>query len=144
MGKNPDVVPKECILLAKAAALHALEIDSTLAHAHSALADSLAIYDREWAESDRHFRKALELDPNISDIHVAFGASYLFAVGRVNQSVSELEKAIQLEPVSLINNAVAVSAYMYARQFDKALCQARAATDLDPNLLSLGIGSGLR
>jgi serine/threonine protein kinase len=66
MGKNPDVPPKDCIPLAKAAAIRALEIDPMLPEAHSALGDSLAMYDWNWAESEREFKKSFELDPNIA------------------------------------------------------------------------------
>jgi serine/threonine protein kinase/tetratricopeptide (TPR) repeat protein len=132
MGKNPDAAPKDCIPLAKAAAMRALELDPMLPQAHSALADSLAIYDWNWAESERHFKKAFELDPNISYTHLVYSGSYLCAVGRKDEAVSEAEKALRLEPLSLINNSVAVSAYMNAHQFDRALAQARTAFDLDP------------
>ena len=132
LGKNPDLPPKDCIPLAKAAATQALEIDPLLPQAHSALADSLAIYDWDWAESERHFKKALELDPNISYTHLVYSASYLYAVGHVGPALAEAEKAVELEPLSLINNSVAVSAYLNARQYDKALTQARTAFDLDP------------
>ncbi len=132
LGKNPDLPPKDCIPLAKAAATQALEIDPLLPQAHSALADSLAIYDWDWAESERHFKKALELDPNISYTHLVYSASYLYAVGQVGPALAEAEKAVELEPLSLINNSVAVSAYLNARQYDKALTQARTAFDLDP------------
>jgi len=124
MGKNPDAPPKDCIPLAKAAATRALEIDPMLRQAHSALGDSLAIYDWDWAESERQFKRAFELDPNISYIHLVYSASYLYPVGKVEQALAEAEKAVQLEPLSLINNSVAVSAYLNARQYDKALAQA--------------------
>jgi len=133
IGKQGDMLPKDCIPLAKAAASRALEIDPSLPEAHSALGDALAIYDWDWAESDRHFKKALELDGNISYIHLAYGGSYLFSVGKMDQSVAELEKALQLEPLSLINNGVVIYGYVYARQYEKALRQARTAFDLEPN-----------
>ena len=132
MGKNPDAPPKECIPLAKQAALRALEIDPALPQAHSALADSLAIYDWNWAESKIHFEKALELDPNISYTHVAYAIGYLAAVDKPDAAVAELERAVALEPLSMINNSVLVSTYIYARNYDKALAQARGAFDLDP------------
>ena len=132
MGKNPDVAPKDCIPLAKSAATRALEIDPTLAQAHSALADSLAIYDWNWTESERHFKKALELDPNISYIHLVYSGSYLYPVHKVDQALVEAQKSVQLEPASLIANSVAVSAYLNARQYEKGLAQARIAFDLDP------------
>src|SRR6185369_7789643 len=106
MGKNPDVAPKDSIPLAKAAAIRALEIDPQLPQAHSALGDSLAIYDWNWADSESHFKKALELDPNVAYTHVAYGLAYLTAMNNAKEVVSELERAVSMEPLSLINNAV--------------------------------------
>jgi tetratricopeptide (TPR) repeat protein len=132
MGKQ-YVLPKDCIPLAKAAATRALEIDPMLAEGHSALADALAIYDWNWAESESHFNKGLELDPNVSYTHLAYGISYLSAKGRRAEMVKEVERAVELEPLSMINNSVLTSAYIYDRKYDKALVQARSTFDLDPN-----------
>jgi serine/threonine-protein kinase len=132
MGKNPDVAPKDCIPLAKAAALRALEIDPMLPEAHSALGDSLAIYEWNWAESEREFKKSFELDPNIAYTHVAYALAHVSATGNADQLVTEVERAAELEPLSLINNAVLTGAYIYDRKFDKALIQGRNTYDLDP------------
>ena len=132
MGKNPDVPPKDCIPLAKAAALRALEIDPMLPEAHSALGDSLAIYDWNWAESEREFKKSFELDPNIAYTHVAYALAHVSVTGNADILVRELERAEELEPLSLINNAVLTSAYVQARKYDKALTQGRNAYELDP------------
>jgi TolB-like protein/Tfp pilus assembly protein PilF len=132
MGKNPDAAPKDCIPLAEAAAKRALEIDPDLAEAHSALGDSLALYDWDWAGSEKHFQKAFEIDPNIGYTYVAHGLAYLLSTGQPEKAVSELERAVEMEPASLINNAVLTSAYIYARQNDKALRQAQKAYELDP------------
>jgi len=131
MGKNPDVAPIDSIPLAKAAATRALEIDPMLPQAHSALGDSIALYDWNWAEAEKHFKRALELDPNISYSHVTYGLSYLAPTGNVDGVVRELERAVELEPLSLINNAVLTSAYIYDQKYDKAVSQARSAFDLD-------------
>jgi TolB-like protein/Tfp pilus assembly protein PilF len=133
MGKNPDAAPKDSIPLAKAAALRALEIDQQLPQAHSALADAMAIYDWDWKGSEEHFRWAIELDPNISYTRLVHGNSYLVAVSKADEAVKETERAVELEPLSLINNSLLVSAYLNARQNEKALAQARTAFDLDPN-----------
>jgi eukaryotic-like serine/threonine-protein kinase len=132
MGKNPDAAPKDCIPFAKAAAMRALEIDPMLPEAHSALGDSLAIYEWNWAESEREFKKSLELDPNIAYTHVAYALAHVSATGNADNLVRELERAAEIEPLSLINNAVLASAYIYSRKYDKALIQARNAYDLDP------------
>ena len=133
MGKNPDVPPKEAIPLAKAAAAKALELDPLLAEAHSAMGDSLAIGDWNWAESEREFKRAIELDPNISYIHVAYSGSYLTAVARADDAIAETQRALDLEPLALITNSVHVTSYINARQYDKALVQARRAYELDPD-----------
>ena len=132
MGKNPDVPPKDCIPLAKAAAIRALEIDPMLPEAHSALGDSLAIYDWNWTESEREFKRSFELNPNIAYTHVAYALAYVSATGNADNMVTELERARELEPLSLINNAVLTGAYIYARNNDKALIQGRNAYELDP------------
>ncbi len=132
MGKNPDVPPKDCIPLAKAAAMRSLEIDPMLAQAHSALADSLALYDWDWTGSEHHFKKAIELDPNIAYTYVAYGASYLDPVGKADEAVVQLERAVALEPAAMINNCLLTTTYIYARKYDKALAQGRSTYDLDP------------
>jgi TolB-like protein len=131
MAKDPDVAPKDAVPFAKTAATRALELDPSLPEAHSAFADSLAIYDWNWADSDREFRRAIELDPNISYIHLAYSGSYLGPVGKLDDALKEAEHAVELEPLSLINNAVLTSAYIYARQYDKAIEQGQKTYDLD-------------
>ena len=103
-----------------------------LPEAHSTLGDSLAIYDWKWDESEREFKKSFELDPNIAYTHVAYALAHVSATGNADNLVKELERAAEIEPLSLINNAVLASAYIYSRKFDKALIQARNAYDLDP------------
>lgn len=133
MGKDPDVAPRDAIPFAKAAAARALELDPSLAEAHSAMADSLAIGDWNWTESEREFKKAIELDPNISYIHVAYAGSYLTAAGRVDELVLESKRGFELEPLALINNTVLASSLLYGRKYDEALVQAQKSFDLDQN-----------
>jgi TolB-like protein len=133
MGKNADLPPKEVLPQAKVAATRALEIDPTLAEAHGALADSLAIYDWNWTESDREYGKALQFDPTVSYIHLTRGVSYLAPLGKREEAVAELKKAVELEPLSLINNAIFGLSYLFAGQYDNALNQGEKTYDLDPN-----------
>ena len=133
MGKNADLPPKEVLPQAKAAAKRALGIDPTLAEAHGALADSLALYDWNWAESEREYGKAFQLDPNVSYIHLTHGVSYFAPLGKRDEAVAELKLAVDLEPLSLITNAIFGLSYLYAGQNDKALEQGKRTYDLDPN-----------
>ena len=129
--KNSDLLPKDAFPQAKEAATRTLEINPDLAEAHAALADSLAI-KWMWTEAGKEFKRAIGLNPNVAYTHVSYGTSYLVPMGRTNEAVKGLERAVELEPLSLISNAVLVSCYLYARQNDKALEQAKKTYDLDP------------
>lgn len=131
MAKDPDVAPKDAVPFAKSAATKALEIDASLAEAHMAFGDALAIYDWNWPEAERELKKALELDPNISYIHLVYSGSYLGPVGRTDEALAEAQRAVELEPLSLINNSVLTNSYINSRQYDKAIEQGRKAYELD-------------
>ncbi len=137
MAKNLDRAPNEAIPQAKSAAKRALEIDPTLAEAHAALADSLAIFDWDWAKSESEFKKAIELNPNVADIHMRYGISYLIPMGRTDDAIMALGRAVELEPLTLIVNAQFASAYLCARRNDKTLEQAKKTYDFEPNF---GVG----
>jgi len=124
---------KEAFPQAKAAAQKALEIDPSLADGHAALATIFAAYDWNWSEAEREFKRAIELNPNVADIHYRYGLIYLIPVGRTDEAIREIKRALELEPLSIAMNANLAGAYMYARQNDLALEQARKTFDLDPN-----------
>jgi serine/threonine-protein kinase len=125
--------PGEAAPPARAAAQKALEIDPSLADAHAALATTLAGYDWNWAEAEREFKRAIELNPNVADIHYRYGLIYLLPTGRMEEAIREIKRALELEPLSIAMNANLAGAYMYARQNDLALAQARKTLDLEPN-----------
>ncbi len=101
MPAYPYLSPKEAFPQAKAAAQQALEIDPTLAEAHTFLAYSLVIYDWNWAEAERSFKRAIELDPNNSDAHFRYGQVYLAPMGRVDEAVAEIKRGLDLEPLDV-------------------------------------------
>jgi serine/threonine-protein kinase len=125
--------PKEAFPQAKAAAQKALGIDPSLADAHGALATTFAAYDWNWVEAEREFKRAIELNPNVADIHYRYGLIYLIPAGRMDEAIREIKRALELEPLSIAMNANLAGAYMYARQNDMALAQARKTFDLEPN-----------
>ena len=123
---------------AKTAAQKALEIDSSLADAHAALAMTSAI-DWKWSEAEREFKRALELNPNVAYIHYQYGLSYLVPMKRTDEGIQEIKRALELEPLSIPMNANLGGAYMYARQSDAALEQARKTFELDPGHITARI-----
>jgi len=123
--------PKETFPQAKAAAMKALELDATLAEAHTSLAFAIMNYDWDWSAAEREFRKAIELNPNYANAHHWY-ADYLSAVGRHDQAVIESKRALELDPVSPIINAWLGWRYFFARQYDLAIEQYLKTLEMDP------------
>jgi serine/threonine-protein kinase len=127
----PYASPNDAIPRAKTAAQQGLQIDPTLAEAHTALANSLAVYDWNWVEAEREFKRALELDPNSSAAHFRYG-QYLGEVGRFDAAIAEVSRALELEPLDITIGANLSRYYLLARQGDKALEQSKKSFDLEP------------
>jgi serine/threonine protein kinase/Flp pilus assembly protein TadD len=127
-GKPAESMPK-----GKAAARKALELDDTLAEAHTAFGQALFSYDRNTAESDREYQRAIELNPNYATAHQWYGGANLITTGRFDQAIAEGRRAVELDPLSLIANLELGAIYGYARQNDLAIAQLRKIIEMDPN-----------
>jgi len=128
---NPQP-PIEKMPKARAAATRALELDESLAEAHSALARVLVVYDWDWAGGEREFKRALELNPHFAGTHQWYGG-YLEMLGRREESLAERRQALELDPLSVSINFELGIAYYYARDYDRAIQQFQKTLELDPN-----------
>jgi TolB-like protein/Tfp pilus assembly protein PilF len=135
MPSHGYLSPRDATSEARVAAQKALAIDSSLAEAHAQLASILSNYDWNWAEAEREYRRALELGPDNSTSHLRYG-QYLWAVGRLDESIVELSKSLELEPLSLTSAANLTLVYLRAGQKQKALELAKRTHDLDPNFVT--------
>jgi TolB-like protein/Tfp pilus assembly protein PilF len=122
---------KEIARLAREAALRALEIDETLAEAHTSLGAVKAYYDWDWMGAEAEFKRAIELNPRSSEVHRQYGW-YLSVVGRHNDAIAEAEMARKLDPLSLNANNDLGMAYCFARVYDRAIEQSRKTLELEP------------
>jgi TolB-like protein/DNA-binding winged helix-turn-helix (wHTH) protein/Tfp pilus assembly protein PilF len=122
-----DLIPK-----ARAAALKALELDEKLAEAHVSLALIVQNYNWDWETSEKEFRRGIALDPNYATAHHWY-AEHLALLGRFDQAFSEMQRARELDPLSLIMQADNGVFLYFSRQYDRAIQQFRAVLDLDPN-----------
>jgi tetratricopeptide (TPR) repeat protein len=113
-------------------ATKALELDERLAEAHNSLAALLADYHRNWPEAEKHFKRAIALNPNYVTAHQWY-AMYLSCLGRHDEAIAEVKQAETLDPLSPGTITSVGTTYYFARQFDRALEQYRRALDLDPN-----------
>jgi TolB-like protein/DNA-binding winged helix-turn-helix (wHTH) protein len=131
-----DVIPK-----ARAAALKALDLDEKLAEAHASLALIAQNYDWDWQTADKEFRRAIVLDPNYATGHHWY-AEHLALLGRFDEAFPEMQRARQLDPLSLIiqtDNAVFL---YFSRQYDPAIAEFRVIMAIDPNFPRLHVIEG--
>jgi serine/threonine-protein kinase len=127
MAAPEDVWPK-----AKTAAGRALQLDDSLAEAHSAMGLIHSFYEWNWDEAEREFRNSLELNPSDANAHQRY-AVMLSRLGRHREAIVEMQQARELDPLSItVNNAVAVCYYM-ARRYDDAIRQLESNVALSPS-----------
>jgi tetratricopeptide (TPR) repeat protein len=119
-----EAFPKE-----KAAAIKAIALDEALPEGHVALAYAAMDLDWDWATEEKEIKRALELNPNSAPAHWAY-SGYLERMGRQPEAISEMQLALQLDPISsrAFHNSAFV--YYYARQYDRALLQIHRASAL--------------
>src|SRR5438874_8544033 len=136
------VAPREAGAKAKAAAQRALELDDSLAEAHTALGAVNYVVEFQWAESEKQFQSAIRLKPNYAVAHWQYGWLLIF-VGRVEEALGEMERAVELDPLSpVMTTDLNVPYQMRAwessgveakREYDKATAQCQKALELDPS-----------
>ena len=126
-GAPRDYYPK-----AMAAAKRALELDDTLAEAHTTLALAIWYYDFDSSQANREFQRAIELNPNYATGHQQYGNNTLSALGRFDDAIAEGKRAVELDPLSLVINADLGMNYHFARRYDEAIAQLRKTLEMDP------------
>jgi adenylate cyclase len=124
------VAPHDIFPQAKAAALRALALDSTLVEVHTSLGFIALFYDWDWANAGREFDQALRIDPRYPEAHL-FHAWYFVATKRIDDAVAEVQTAVKLDPFSPVINARLATMLFYARRYDEALAQSRRLLELD-------------
>ena len=117
---------------ARAAAQKAIEIDPTLAEAHSQLGFIIFWYDWDWAASENKFKQALELDPDGPDTHL-FYAHLLSNTGRHAEALAEAKRARELDPLNLRVNALEAQFLIHAGRTDEALTRLQQTLEMDAN-----------
>jgi len=117
---------------AREAATKALELDESLSEAHTALAFTHML-DWDWEAAGKEFRRALQLDPNFTSGNPCHYVEYLLAIGRPETAVADLERAQEIQPLSLFLSVILGWAYYGAGQYDKAIWQHRRVVSIDPH-----------
>ena len=124
--------PNESFAKGKVAATRALELDDNLAEAHTAAAYVRYQYDRNFADAEKGFKRAIQLNPNYAHAHHWY-ALQLMGMGRFDEALTEIRRAQELEPLSLVINVGAGWIFYHARRYDQSIEEFRKVLDLDPN-----------
>ena len=122
--------PAEANAQARGAAMKALELDESLAEAHSALG-SVAVDERDFPAAIRSLQRAVELNPGLTSAYTALGSMY-YCLERHREAQEAMLKALSLDPLSMMVHTCVGDAYYYAREFERSLVYYRKAVELDP------------
>jgi len=131
-GAYGAIPSQEALTRGKAAAAKALELDDELASAHYAMATIHTWYDWDWANAEKEFHRALELNPNDA-LGRNWHGGYLSLRGRHDEAIDEHQRALELDPFSLIINANLARSFYWAHRYDEAITQARKTLQIDPH-----------
>ena len=133
--------PSEMFSEAKKEAHAALALDPNLAEAHTSLAYLKFWEDWDWPAAEREFRKAIALNPDYATAHQWY-AEYLRLMGRFDESIAESNRALELDPLSLVINMEAGLPYYFRGQYAKASEHFQKAIALDPNFALAYVETG--
>jgi len=128
------MAPRESGPKAEAAASRALELDDSISEGHASLALVRFWYEWDWKGAEEEFLRAIELNPSYASARQWY-ASYLNAMGRLEEAQAQLSRARELDPLSLIISMNAADSFFFARKFDEAIEHLRALLDHEPNFL---------
>jgi TolB-like protein/Tfp pilus assembly protein PilF len=123
--------PEEGLAKAKAAAARALSIDEEFAEAHASLGHA-KLHDWEWEGAEKELERSIELNPGYPSAHHWY-SEHLTAIGRCDESITELKLAGELDPLSLVISADLGRAFYYARQYDQVIKQEARTLEMDSN-----------
>lgn len=138
--------PREAMPKAEKAARKSLELDSTFAEAHTALALVNHHYHWKWEEAVVGYELAIELSPDHADTHLWY-SWLLLALGRRDAAFDEIEQTMSIVQETDPHRLVAVhttraAAYYFGREYQRAVDECEKAKQLDPEYFMLHFIAG--
>jgi TolB-like protein/DNA-binding winged helix-turn-helix (wHTH) protein/Tfp pilus assembly protein PilF len=126
---------------ARSIARKALELDPSMAEAHTSLAFVLMHYDWDFAAAEKEYLRAIDLNPNYPTTHQWYAID-LAVTGRMDAALAELRHAQELDPLSLVIGADIGEFLWCARRYDDAAAQLQSTLKMDPNFLLAHLNLG--
>lgn len=129
----PGALPvQESMPKAREAAMRAISLDDSLAEGHTILGFIKAHFEFDWAGAEREYRRGLELSPNDANAHLFYSNSYLSPLGRHEEAIAEMKKAIELDPFSPVTQSFLGRTYLWAKRYEDARTQFAKCADMFP------------
>jgi len=120
MGESGQMAYNEAFSRQKTEATRAIELDDSLPEGHAELANTAMTLDWDWATAAAQFNRALELNPNSAPIHEKY-AFYLVRTGQLSKAIAEVERGVDLDPVSWHSFHADGFICYFSRHYDDAL-----------------------
>ena len=135
-------VPTEMYPKATAMAQKAITLDPSLGEPHASLGLVHALFDFDFPASVREFEEAIRLNPNYAIAHHWFGDCVLPALGEFDRANAEAQRALELDPLSIVNNTDSGTVYWITGRYQEAVAQFKKAIEMDPRNYTAHWGLG--
>lgn len=126
--------PLEVMPKAKSAAARAIELDDSLAEAHSSLGRVKLTFDWDWLGAESEFRRALELNPSLARAHAGY-AHYLLTLHRTDEAIQELNRGLKIDPLLTESHVNLPFLLFNGRRYNEAI--EAAGDDKDDRVVAL-------
>jgi TolB-like protein/DNA-binding winged helix-turn-helix (wHTH) protein len=125
--------PAEMMRRARDAAVKALQIDDSVAAAHTTLGVVHAHFEYDWTAAEREYHRGIELNPSDAYAHFFYSNSLLSPLGRHDEAIAEMKIAIRLDPLSAPVDSFLGRTYLWARRYNDALAHWQKSVQRFPN-----------
>jgi len=132
LGYYNALQPLEAYRRGRAAALKALELDDSLAEAHATLGVVKRDFEWDWSGAEAEFDRALALNPGCVEAYHWRGTLFSM-LGRHAEALREKMRALATDPLSVVIRTDLARMSYFARDYDQAVKEFRAALEMDPN-----------
>lgn len=132
LGYYNALPPLEAYPKAKAAAMKALELDSSMAEPHATLGVIKRDFEWDWRGAEQEFLRSIELNPGYAEAHHWHGTLHSM-LGHHADALAEKTRALSLDPLSVVVRTDLARMLYFWRDYDKSLEQYRAVLEMDPN-----------
>ena len=133
LGESGELAYAEAFFKQKTEAAKAIELDDSLPDGHAELANASMNLNWDWGTAAKEFYRALDLNPSSAAVHERY-AVYLERTGKLPDAMAEVERGVELDPLSARSFRNAGFTYYFCRQYDQALSMIRRAHALNINL----------